>query len=45
LQTDYLFALVIACAALGTCFFLTVVGCEWFFLHHWHESALKAEED
>ena len=44
LQTDYLFALVIACAALGTCFFLTVVGAEWFFLHHWHESALKAEE-
>jgi len=44
LQTDYLFALVIACAALGTCFFLTVVGAEWLFLHHWHESALKAEE-
>ncbi len=45
LQTDYLFALVLACAALGTCFFLTVVGCEWFFLHHWHESALKSEEE
>ncbi len=45
LQTDYLFALVMACAVLGTTFFLVVVTCEWFFLHHWHESAMKPEGD
>jgi NitT/TauT family transport system permease protein len=45
LQTDYLFALVMACAALGTTFFLLVVSCEWYFLHQWHESAMKPEGD
>ncbi|MFM8418822.1 MAG: ABC transporter permease [Verrucomicrobiota bacterium] len=43
LQTDYLFALVLACAVLGSSFFFAVVGCEWLLLHRWHESALKAE--
>ena len=45
LQTDYLFALVIACALLGSAFFLTVVFFEWLLLHRWHESAIKPEGD
>ncbi len=45
LQTDYLFALVLACAALGSSFFLAVVGCEWLMLHRWHESALPRETE
>ena len=45
LQTDYLFALVIACAVLGSAFFLTVVFFEWLLLHRWHESAIKPEGD
>ena len=38
LQTDFLFALVLASSALGFTFFFTVVFFEWLFLHHWHES-------
>ena len=39
LETDYLFALVGAATLLGFCFFFTAMFLEWFFLHHWHESA------
>jgi NitT/TauT family transport system permease protein len=39
LQTDYLFALVIAATVLGFSFFFTVMFFEWLFLHKWHESA------
>jgi NitT/TauT family transport system permease protein len=39
LQTDYLFALVIAAIALGFSFFFIVLFFEWLFLHKWHESA------
>ncbi len=39
LQTDYLFALVLASTALGFLFFFTVMLLEYFFLHNWHESA------
>ena len=45
LQTDYLFALVIACAVLGSCFFFTVVFFEWLFLHNWHASAMKPDAE
>ena len=45
LQTDYLFALVIACAALGSCFFFSVVFFEWLFLHNWHASAMKPDAE
>ncbi len=45
LQTDYLFALVAAAAALGFAFFFIVMFLEWYFLHKWHESALTPEED
>jgi NitT/TauT family transport system permease protein len=38
LQTDYLFALVIAATVLGFAFFFTVMFFEWLFLHKWHES-------
>jgi NitT/TauT family transport system permease protein len=38
-QTDYLFALVIAATALGFTFFFTVMFFEWLALHNWHESA------
>jgi len=45
LQTDYLFALVLASAALGFAFFFTVMFFEWLFLHHWHESATAGQLD
>jgi NitT/TauT family transport system permease protein len=38
LQTDYLFALVIAATVLGFSFFFLVTFLEWHFLHSWHES-------
>jgi NitT/TauT family transport system permease protein len=38
-ETPYLFALVLAASALGFAFFFIVMGLEWYFLHHWHESA------
>jgi NitT/TauT family transport system permease protein len=39
LQTDYLFALIVAAAALGFAFYFIVAFFEWYFLHKWHESA------
>lgn len=45
LQTDYLFALVLTASVLGFLFFFLVVGLEWWFLHHWHESAMKADAE
>ncbi len=39
LETDYLFALVIAATVLGFAFFFTVMFFEWLALHKWHESA------
>lgn len=45
LQTDYLFALVAAATALGFIFFFAVMFLEWYFLHHWHESARTADLD
>jgi NitT/TauT family transport system permease protein len=43
LQTDYLFALVLAATVLGFCFFFLVMFLEWYFLHRWHESARTPE--
>jgi NitT/TauT family transport system permease protein len=43
LQTDYLFALVLAATVLGFSFFFLVMFFEWFFLHRWHESARAPE--
>jgi len=43
LQTDYLFALVLAATVLGFSFFFLVSFLEWYFLHHWHESARTPE--
>ena len=43
LQTDYLFALVLAATILGFAFFFLVMFCEWYFLHRWHESARAPE--
>lgn len=43
LQTDYLFALVLAATVLGFAFFGVVAFLEWHFLHHWHESARPHE--
>jgi hypothetical protein len=43
LQTDYLFALVIAATALGFVFFFLVMFFEWLALHKWHESATRRE--
>jgi NitT/TauT family transport system permease protein len=45
LQTAYLFALVIAATVLGFSFFFIVMFVEWYFLHHWHESARTAETE
>ena len=45
LQTDYLFALVLAATVLGFSFFFLVMILEWYFLHRWHESALTMEID
>ena len=39
LQTDYLFALVLATTLLGFAFFFVVMFLEWYCLHDWHESA------
>jgi NitT/TauT family transport system permease protein len=39
LQTDYLFALVLAATVLGFAFFFITMFLEWYFLHNWHESA------
>lgn len=38
LETDYLFALVLAATVLGFAFFFTGMFAEWYFLHNWHES-------
>lgn len=43
LQTDYLFALVLAATVLGFSFFFFVMFLEWYFLHRWHESARTPE--
>ena len=43
LQTDYLFALVLAATVLGFSFFFLVMFWEWYFLNRWHESALTME--
>jgi NitT/TauT family transport system permease protein len=43
LQTDYLFALVLAATVLGFAFFFIVMFLEWYFLHRWHESARVPE--
>jgi NitT/TauT family transport system permease protein len=43
LQTDYLFALVLAATILGFSFFFIVMFLEWYFLHRWHESARAPE--
>jgi len=45
LETDYLFALVAAATVLGFFFFFSVMLIEWYFLHQWHESARRAEEE
>jgi NitT/TauT family transport system permease protein len=45
LETDYLFALVAAATLLGFIFFFSVMFCEWYFLHRWHESALEPEDE
>jgi len=45
LQTDYLFALVVAATVLGFAFFFIVMFLEWYFLHRWHESARTPETD
>ena len=44
LQTDYLFALVLAATALGFAFFFTVMFFEWLLLHKWHESAAASRD-
>ena len=43
LQTDYLFALIVASAVLGFAFYFIVYFLEWYFLHDWHESARVPE--
>jgi NitT/TauT family transport system permease protein len=43
LQTDYLFALVVAAIVLGLAFYFLVALLEWHFLHRWHESARTPE--
>jgi NitT/TauT family transport system permease protein len=45
LQTDYLFALVLAATVLGFGFFFVVMFLEWYFLHRWHESARAPETE
>jgi NitT/TauT family transport system permease protein len=39
LETDYLFALVLAASLLGFLFFFLIMFLEWYFLHNWHESS------
>jgi NitT/TauT family transport system permease protein len=43
LQTDYLFALIVAATVLGFAFYFIVAFFEWYFLHKWHESARTPE--
>jgi NitT/TauT family transport system permease protein len=45
LQTDYLFALVLAATVLGFSFLFLVMFLEWYFLHRWHESARAPESE
>lgn len=45
LQTDYLFALVLAATVLGFSFLFLVMFLEWYFLHRWHESARAPETE
>jgi len=45
LQTDYLFALVLAATVLGFAFFFLVMLLEWHCLHRWHESARTPEAE
>ena len=45
LQTDYLFALVLAATVLGFSFFFVVMFSEWYSLHRWHESARAPETE
>jgi NitT/TauT family transport system permease protein len=45
LQTDYLFALVLAATILGFSFFFLVMFFEWLALHKWHESAAANRAD
>ena len=45
LQTDYLFALVVAAIVLGFVFLFSVMFLEWLFLHKWHESARTPETE
>jgi len=42
-EIPYLFALVLAASALGFAFFFIVMFLEWYFLHHWHESARSTD--
>lgn len=45
LETDYLFALVVAAVVLGFIFLFLVMFLEWYFLHKWHESARVPETE
>jgi NitT/TauT family transport system permease protein len=45
LQTDYMFALVVAASVLGFSFLFLVMFLEWYFLHRWHESARVPEAE
>ena len=45
LQTDYMFALVLAAIVLGFSFLFLVMFLEWYFLHRWHESARAPEAE
>jgi NitT/TauT family transport system permease protein len=45
LQTDYLFALVLAATVLGFAFFFIAMFLEWYFLHNWHESARSITDE
>ncbi len=45
METDYLFALVVAATVLGFVFFFLVMFLEWYFLHNWHESARTMSEE
>ncbi len=45
LETDYMFALVLATVVLGFSFFYVVTFLEWNFLHRWHESARAPETE
>jgi NitT/TauT family transport system permease protein len=45
MQTDYMFALVLAAIVLGFSFLFLVMFLEWYFLHRWHESARAQETE